>query len=63
MNPNFSIREEEPEVWIEKKPAMGDYIRVNRGLYCHHGIYVSDDKFILQEKIEIMFWIGQKQRL
>lgn len=46
MNPNFNIIEEEPEVWIEKKPAMGDHIRVNRGLYCHHGIYVSDDEVI-----------------
>ena len=24
MNPNFNIIEEEPEVWIEKRPAMGD---------------------------------------
>lgn len=46
MNPNFNIIEEEPEIWIEKKPAMGDHIRVNRGLYCHHGIYVSDNEVI-----------------
>ena len=46
MNPNFNIIEEEPEVWIEKRPAMGDHIRVNRGLYCHHGIYVSDNEVI-----------------
>ena len=24
-------------------PKRGDQIRVNRGLYCHHGIYESDD--------------------
>lgn len=46
MNPNFNIIEEEPEIWVEKKPAMGDHIRVNRGLYCHHGIYVSDSEVI-----------------
>lgn len=44
-NPKFNIIEES-EVWVEKKPAMGDHIRVNRGLYCHHGIYVSDDEVI-----------------
>lgn len=46
MNPNFNIIEEEPEIWVKKKPAMGDHIRVNRGLYCHHGIYVSDEEVI-----------------
>ena len=46
MNSNFNIIEEEPEIWVEKKPAMGDHIRVNRGLYCHHGIYVSDSEVI-----------------
>lgn len=46
MNPNFNIIEEEPEIWVEKKPAMGDHIRVNRGLYCHHGIYISDSEVI-----------------
>lgn len=33
-------------MWIEKKPNYGDQIRVNRGLYFHHGIYVSDDEVI-----------------
>ncbi len=33
-------------MWIKKKPAYGDQIRVNRGLYFHHGIYVSDDEVI-----------------
>ena len=46
MNPSFYILEEEPEIWVKKRPAMGDHIRVNRGLYCHHGIYVSDDEVI-----------------
>lgn len=29
--------------WESKKPSFGDHIRVNRGLYSHHGIYASDD--------------------
>ena len=29
-----------------KKPNYGDQIRVNRGLYYHHGIYVSDNEVI-----------------
>ncbi|MBP5445170.1 MAG: lecithin retinol acyltransferase family protein [Acholeplasmatales bacterium] len=33
-------------MWIKKKPNYGDQIRVNRGLYFHHGIYVSDDEVI-----------------
>lgn len=32
--------------WINKQPEFGDHIRVSRGLYCHHGIYVSDDVII-----------------
>lgn len=30
-------------MWISKKPIFGNQIRVNRGLYYHHGIYESDD--------------------
>lgn len=30
-------------MWKEKKPIYGDHIKVDRGLYSHHGIYVSDD--------------------
>ena len=29
-------------MWKNKKPVMGDHIRVNRGLYYHHGIYADD---------------------
>ena len=46
MNPNFKIIEEEPEIWIKKKPSKGDHIRVCRGLYSHHGIYISDNEVI-----------------
>lgn len=32
-------------MWSEFiKPKYGDQIRVNRGLYFHHGIYESDDR-------------------
>ena len=36
------------ESWIQRKPTMGDHIRVNRigGLYAHHGIYVSEEEVI-----------------
>ncbi|MCR5461780.1 MAG: lecithin retinol acyltransferase family protein [bacterium] len=33
-------------MWKMKKPNYGDQIRVNRGLYYHHGIYVSDNEVI-----------------
>lgn len=32
--------------WIIKKPNYGDHIRVNRGLYYHHGIYAADNCII-----------------
>ena len=34
-------------MWVKKKPNYGDQIRVNRGLYFHHGIY-EDDNHIYQ---------------
>lgn len=37
---------EEAEIWVQKSPMRGDHIRVKRGLYNHHGIYVSDDEVI-----------------
>lgn len=30
-------------MWKEIKPSFGDHIKVDRGMYSHHGIYVSDD--------------------
>ena len=30
-------------MWEVKNPVFGDHIKVNRGLYSHHGIYASDD--------------------
>ena len=29
-------------MWVFKRPQFGDQIRVNRGLYYHHGIYRDD---------------------
>ena len=33
-------------MWSSSKPCYGDHIRVCRGYYYHHGIYVSDDYVI-----------------
>ena len=33
-------------MWMKKNPSYGDQIRVNRGLYFHHGIYVNDNMVI-----------------
>jgi len=43
-------------MWKEIKPEYGSQIRVNRGLYYHHGIYESDDciyQFASPEGMEI----------
>lgn len=32
--------------FVSKKPSLGDQIKVNRGIYDHHGIYIGDDKVI-----------------
>ncbi|MCR5706375.1 MAG: lecithin retinol acyltransferase family protein [Acholeplasmatales bacterium] len=32
--------------FVSKKPSLGDQLKVNRGFYDHHGIYVGDDKVI-----------------
>ena len=34
-------------MWSVRKPSYGDQIRVNRGLYYHHGIY-EDDNHVYQ---------------
>ncbi len=34
------------DIWTVKKLTPGDHIRVNRGWYCHHGIYVGNDEVI-----------------
>lgn len=42
----IEIPEEEKEVWVIKKPSKGDHIRVNRGLYTHHGVYIDYEEVI-----------------
>ncbi len=37
---------EPAEVWLDTPPQMGDHIRVVRGLYAHHGVYVSAQEVI-----------------
>lgn len=32
--------------FVSKKPSFGDQIKVNRGLYSHHGIYIGNDRVI-----------------
>lgn len=47
------------EIWNYDTARKGDHIRVSRGLYCHHGIYVSDDEiihFIGTEDDNILDW-------
>lgn len=39
------------EIWEKKEPTKGDHIRVSRGVYTHHGIYVSD--------IEVIHFTGE----
>lgn len=45
--PDYTFLFQEPdEVWVQKLPTRSDHIRVNRGLYCHHGIYISEGEVI-----------------
>ncbi len=32
--------------FVSKEPVKGDQIKVNRGLYDHHGIYIGNNKVI-----------------
>lgn len=42
----FDVPDEEQELWVKRKASKGDHIKVNRGLYTHHGVYISDDEVI-----------------
>lgn len=33
-------------MYVNEKPVYGSQIKVNRGLYSHHGIYIDDDHVI-----------------
>lgn len=44
--------------WIKKTPEFGDHIKVSRGMYFHHGIYVSDEcviHFASESGVEISY--------
>ncbi len=32
--------------FVKKAPVYGDHIRVNRGLYTHHAIYIDDENVV-----------------
>ena len=42
----INMIEDEKEIWSIRIPDKGDHIRVNRGLYTHHGVYISDNEVI-----------------
>ncbi|MCE5221191.1 MAG: lecithin retinol acyltransferase family protein [Clostridium sp.] len=42
----FDVPDEEQEIWVRKKPSKGEHIKVDRGLYTHHGVYISNDEVI-----------------
>lgn len=42
----FDVPEEEQEVWVKRNPSKGNHIKVDRGLYTHHGVYISNDEII-----------------
>jgi len=47
------------EKWAYKTPVRGDHIRVNRGMYNHHGIYITDDEVIhFLRKMTTTFWVA-----
>lgn len=42
----FDVPNEEQEIWVKRKPSKGNHIKVNRGMYTHHGVYINDDEVI-----------------
>lgn len=42
----IDFSEEEREIWIKRTPNKGEHIRVNRGIYTHHGVYINTDEII-----------------
>ncbi len=37
---------EPQEIWNYTQSKKGDHIRVSRGIYNHHGVYISDEEVI-----------------
>lgn len=44
--PIIDVKNDDMEIWVKKKPEKGAHIRVSRGLYCHHGVYIGDGQVI-----------------
>lgn len=42
----IDVTDNDMETWVKKKPEKGSHIRVNRGLYFHHGVYIGDGQVI-----------------
>lgn len=42
----IDLAEDQKEIWIRRNPNKGNHIKVNRGVYTHHGVYISDDEII-----------------
>lgn len=42
----IDLAEDQKEIWIRRNPNKGNHIKVNRGVYTHHGVYISDDEVI-----------------
>ena len=42
----IDLAENQKEIWIRRNPNKGNHIKVNRGVYTHHGVYISDDEVI-----------------
>ncbi len=50
---------EPQEIWLSTAPKKGDHLRVDRGLYTHHGVYFADGEIIHftgAENDNIMDW-------
>lgn len=56
---SYIINLEPVEIWEFGIPKEGDHIRVSRGLYTHHGIFISNDEIIHftgEENDNVMDW-------
>lgn len=42
----IDVEEDKKEIWSMRNPNKGDHVKVNRGLYTHHGVYISIDEVI-----------------
>lgn len=42
----IDVIDNDMEIWVKKRPKRGSHIRVNRGLYFHHGVYIGNGQVI-----------------